>query len=82
MTHTAYGELLVLVGDRFLHVSGGNPQLGHSIGFEPDSHGVVRRTKNTGLVGARNTLDRIQNVEVGVIGDIGAVIAVASRVHS
>ncbi len=78
---TADGELLVLVGDRCLYVSGGNAQLRHAIGFEPDPHGVVRRAENARLVRPRNTLDCIQNVEVRVVGDVGAVIAFAGGIH-
>ena len=81
LANAANRELLVLVGHRFLHIGSRNPQLGHPVGFQPDSHGIVGCPENTGLVGAGNALDRIQQIEVGVVGYIGGVVAVIGGIH-
>ncbi|MNE51389.1 hypothetical protein D3C80_1460160 [compost metagenome] len=81
LADTAHGKLLVLVGHRFLHIGGGDPQLCHAVRLEPDPHCIVRRAEDGGLVGPGDALDRIEQVQVGVVGDVRAVVAVTLGIH-
>ena len=80
LPEAADSELLVLVGDGFLHVARRDAQLRHAIGLQPDPHRVVGRAEDGRLIGARNALQRIEHVNVRVVGDVGRVVAVARRI--
>ena len=80
LAEAPHRELLVLVGDRPLHVPRRDAELRHAIGLEPDTHRVVRRAEDSRLIRAGNALERIEHVDIRVVGDIGRVVAVARRI--
>ena len=75
LTDLANGELLVLGLDGVDDFVGGQAQVAHPIRFQPDPHGVIGNAENTGLISAGNSLQCVEHIQVGVIADIGFILA-------
>ncbi len=60
----------VLLGDRILDVGRRYPEGGHPVRVHPDAHRLVRHAENLCLACAVHALDRIQNVDVGIVGHV------------
>ncbi len=76
----ARAELLVLSRHGTLDIARGDAERGHAIGLEPDPHREVRHPEDRRLVRARDTLQRIEHVEIGIARDIALVVAPVRRV--
>ena len=72
----------VLAGDRLLDVGGGDPERGHAVRVHPDPHGLVGDAHDRGLAGAGHALDRVEDVDVRVVGDVLAAVALLLRVDA
>ncbi len=67
---------LVLALDGGGHLLGGDPHLRQAVGFQPDAHGHVRHREHAGEIGAGDALDRVKEIKVAVVRQVGLVVAV------
>jgi len=74
-------EELILGGHRLLDVARRNPEGGHPVGVHPDPHGLVGHAHDLRLSRARNPLDPVEDVDIGVVGDVVGPVAVVLAVH-
>ncbi len=72
----AGAEQRVLRRDRVLDVARGDLERGHAVRVHPDPHRLVGDAHHLRLAGARHALERVEHVDVRVVGDVlGAVAA-------
>ena len=71
----AGAEQGVLAGDCVLDVGRRDPEGGHPVRVHPDAHRLVRHAENLRLAGAVDPLDRIQHVDVGIVGHVLRAVA-------
>ena len=69
LSDLAGGDLHVLLGDRVLHVDGGDAEVGELVGIEPDSHRVAPLAENLDIADARQALERIDDLQIGVVAE-------------
>jgi hypothetical protein len=73
-------EELVLLADRVGDVRRRDAERGHPVRVHPDPHRLVRDAHDLRLAGAVDALQRIEHVDVGVVGDVVRAVAVVFRV--
>ena len=66
-------HLDVLLGDRVLHVDGGDAELRELVRIEPDPHRVAPLAEDLHIADAGNALQRIDQLEIGVIAECDEV---------
>jgi hypothetical protein len=69
LTDLAGGDLNVLLGDRILHVDGGDTEIGEPVGVEPDAHRVPAVTENLDIADPRQSLQWIDDLQIGVVAE-------------
>ncbi len=62
------------------HLLHGDAELRHAVGAQPDPHRDVGQAEHRGAVRARHALQLVEHVQVGVVVDIGGVVALVGRV--
>ena len=60
----------VLAGHGVLDVAGGDAERGHAVRVHPDPHRLVGHPHDRRLAGAGHALQRVEDVDVGVVGDV------------
>ena len=65
----AGGDLDVLLGDRVLHVDRGDAEIGELVGIEPDAHRIAALAEDLDVADARQALQRIDDLQIGVIAE-------------
>ena len=63
----AGGDLDVLLGDRVLDVDRGDAERGELVGIEPDAHRVAALAEDLHVADARQALERVDHLQIGVI---------------
>ena len=76
----ADAEGLVLALDRGSDLLHRDAELGHAVGPQPHAHRDVGRAEHRRAVRARHALQLLEHVQVGVVVDIGGVVALVGRV--
>ncbi len=69
----ARGKLGVLLTNGANHIARGQLQLGKTIRTQPDPHGVVSATKEHGVANARYPLEFVDDVEQGIVRQVGRI---------
>ncbi len=72
-TDLARRELGVLLANGADHVARGELELGQSIRPQPDAHRIVGTAKQGGITDAGNPLELVDDVEQGVVRQIGGI---------
>jgi hypothetical protein len=72
-------ELRVLAGDRAPHVAGGDAELCHAIGLQPDAHRVVLGAEDLHVGGARDALQLVEHVQRHVVARVEVVERAVGR---
>jgi hypothetical protein len=73
-------EQLVLLVHRIGDVGRGDAERGHPIRIHPDPHRLVRYAHDLRLAGAVDALQRVQDIDVGVVGDVVGAVALVLRI--
>ena len=67
--------------DRGHHVAGGEAELGHALGVEPDAHRVVARAEHLDVADAVEAGQHVPDLQGGVVGDVELVERPVRRVE-
>ena len=73
----AGAEQRVLLVHRVGDVAGGDAQRGHAVRVHPDAHRLVGHAHDLRLAGTVHALQRVEHVDVGVVGDVVGAVAPA-----
>ena len=65
----ARGDLHILLGDGILHVDRGDAQIRELVGIEPDAHRVAALAEDLDVADARQALQWINDLQVGVVAE-------------
>ncbi|MCY1220275.1 hypothetical protein D9M72_322840 [compost metagenome] len=82
MPDLAACDLDILLGDDVLDVDGGDAEIGHAIRIEPDAHRIAALTEKLHVPDARQALQRIKDLQVGVIADRGEIDRIVRRIQA
>ena len=65
----------VLLLHRVADIPHRDAELGHPVGIEPEGHGEVEPAEDERVAHAVEPLDLVHHVELGVVGEVGGVVA-------
>jgi hypothetical protein len=77
--HLASGIDRALLLNRSRQLRHGDPHRGEAIGFHPDAHRVVARSEDAHLAHTRDAIERVDDVDVRVVGEEERVVRLLRR---
>ena len=72
-------DLDILLGDGILHIDGGDAELGHLVGVEPDAHRIAPLAEDHDIADAGKALQRIGDLQIGVIAQSHGIDRIVRR---